>query len=95
MADKEPGPEPLPKTIVVGDRIKLNPERRGPYRQAYAIPDDATWVVVGQSFVGGKRRLHVEGTPTLIWAMDAKCVHTWQQKERREQLEGFRTSKAA
>lgn len=84
--EKEPRPEPLPDKIIVGDLIRLNPDKRAPYRAAYQIPEDKTWTVTGQSFVSNRRRLHVEGTPTLIWANDAKCVYTWQQAERREHL---------
>ena len=86
MSDKDEGPAPMPKTILVGDRIRLDEKRRGPYMRAYGLRDDQEWVVTGQSKISGKRRLHVDGTPTVIWAQDAKCVHTWQQKERREQL---------
>lgn len=86
MADKKEKPVPLPRSIVVGDRVKLAEKNAGAYRRAYGIPSDATWVVIGQSHVQGRRRLVVKETPGMIWAGDAVACYGWESPERRKHL---------
>ena len=74
----------MPAAIVIGDRIKLDDEHARPYRTMYNLPVDASWVVTGQSFVAGRRRLHVSNVPGMIWAGDARAIYGWQSKDRRE-----------
>lgn len=78
--------ELLPTTIQVGDRIKLYEKTARAYQQAYGLSQDATWVVTGEDFPMGRRRLHVEGPPTCIWVGDARLVYSPQSKDRRERL---------
>jgi hypothetical protein len=93
MADTKP--PTLPRSIIIGDRIKLADGHADTYRKAYRIANDATWIVTGQSFVQGRRRLTVEGSPSYIWAGDARPCYGWESKERREQLSTVKAGAAA
>lgn len=77
---------PMPKKILVGDKIKLHADRKSPYVKAYGLSDSDTWTVQGHDHIGGRRRLRVEATPSLIWANDAAPAYGWQSPERREHL---------
>lgn len=77
-------PVPMPRAICVGDLVKLKDDKRAAYTRAYEIPIEKEWQVVGQSEVQGRRRLHVDDTPSMIWAGDARPTYGWESKERRE-----------
>lgn len=81
--EKEERPDPMPRSIVVGDVIMLK-DGCTSYAKAYGIPHGTHWRVTGQSEVQGRRRLHVDDTPSMIWAGDARPVYGWESKERRE-----------
>ncbi len=88
MAKKqEDRPAPMPDKILVGDKVRLNERKRAPYAAAYGPwVGDKVWVVKSEDFISGRRRLIVDGTPTVIWNNDAKLAWTPQSKERREHL---------
>jgi hypothetical protein len=80
-------PELLPRTIEVGDKIRLNPKRSSPYLLHYGNHlSDQVWTVIYIDSAVGKKRLYVEGPPSAIFARDALMAYTPQSKDRREQL---------
>lgn len=80
-------PAPMPRTILVGDRIRLNEKKWSPYLFQYGDHlRDKVWTVTTIDRVGGGKRLYVEGTPSAIFHKDAVLAYGQQSKTRREQL---------
>lgn len=80
--------EKLPRSIQVGDRVRLADGRRLPYLRAYGQElADKTWTVTYIDTVYGRKRLYVGNeTPSVIFASDARLAYTPQSKARRDQL---------
>lgn len=79
-------PAPMPREILVGDKIRLNPKRSATYVRFYG--KDATervWQVV-HVYKEGRKRLIVDDTPTMIYAGDAVLAYPGQSKFRRDHL---------
>jgi hypothetical protein len=80
-------PAPMPRTILVGDQVRLNPLRCGPYVLMYGQHlREMKWTVINMDKVGGGKRLYVEGTPSAIFLKDAVLAYPQQSKTRRELL---------
>jgi hypothetical protein len=78
-------PAPMPHSILIGDRVKLNTKRQGPYTRHYGIHlADKRWQVMNiDTAFGNRKRLYVDGEPSMIWASDALLDYGAQSSERR------------
>lgn len=76
----------MPRTIVVGDRVRLAPQRAGIYLRMYGRElAEKVWTVTYIDKVG-KKRLYVDDTPSAIYVGDARLAYKPQSRTRREQL---------
>lgn len=79
-------PAPMPREIMIGDRVRLYPEHSGPYLRAYGPAlKEKVWTVTFIDRVG-RKRLYVDDTPSAIYASDARLAYKPQSKARRDHL---------
>ena len=67
--------------IMVGDTVVVRDRKWNLYRQAYGHDALAPRVVVAEDSGTGRRRLHLDGPPNLLWIGDAKLVKARDEKE--------------
>lgn len=76
----------MPRQILIGDLVRLYPERAGIYLRTYGAElKDKIWQVTFIDKVG-RKRLYVDDTPSAIFAADARLAYEPQSKARREHL---------
>ena len=81
------GEAPMPKTILVGDIVRLAEKRAATYLNAYGRElADMKWQVTFIDRAVGRKRLYLDGRPSCLFAADARLAYTPQSKTRREQL---------
>lgn len=76
----------MPREILVGDKVRLNPNRSAVYLRMYGRElEDKVWQVVHIDKVG-RKRLYVDDTPSAIYSGDAMLAYKGQSKTRRDHL---------
>ena len=60
--------------IKIGDTVTVRDRKWNTYRNAYGHEALAPRKVVAEDFGTGRRRLHLDGPPGLLWIGDAKRV---------------------
>jgi hypothetical protein len=70
--------------IAVGDVVTIRDAKVDTYRNAYGHEVTKPRIVVQDDVGSGRRRLHLDGPPTLLWIGDAKLVMRKQEREKAE-----------
>lgn len=85
MGKKKPNPKaeayPLSKEILVGDRIRLKPNKGIAYRAAYDFDESAIRTVTRADTVSHGDRLWVDGPPFMFWPSDVELA--WNSDDAR------------
>lgn len=81
------GDAPMPKTILIGDIVRLADKRATTYVNAYGRDvAEMKWQVTFIDRAVGRKRLYLDGRPSCLFAADARLAYKPQSKTRREQL---------
>lgn len=70
--------------IEIGDVVVVSDAKQNVYRNAYGPEALQPRVVVLDDHGTGRRRLHLDGPPTLLWIGDAKVVQRKAERARQE-----------
>lgn len=74
----------MKELIAIGDVVTIRDAKMNTYRMAYGPSVTEPRVVLRDDTGTGRRRLHLDGPPTLLWIGDAKLVMRKADKEKQD-----------
>lgn len=82
----------MKEPVAIGDVVTVRDAKQNTYRNAYGADALQPRVVVRDDHGTGRRRLHLDGPPTLLWVGDARIV---MRKRERERMEADKAKRAS